>query len=120
MMDLKEFYTAVGGNYQNVMARLPSEQLIRKFLLKFKQDGSYALLLSSVKAGDQETAFRAAHTLKGVCQNLGIDRLLESSSAITEALRHGETASYENLLEKVTVDYDEAIDNLNKLFGDQA
>ncbi len=118
-MDLKEFYTAVGGNYQNVMARLPSEQLVRKFLFKFMEDGSYTLLVNSIKAGDYETAFRAAHTLKGVCQNLGIDRLLQSSSAITEALRHGETASYEDLLEKVTKDYTEAIQSLKQLFADQ-
>ncbi len=37
--------------------------------------------------GDTETAFRAAHTLKGICMNLGFDRLYEASYDITEVLR---------------------------------
>ena len=32
-------------------------------------------------------AFRAAHTLKGVCANLSFNKLLDSSSRLTEELR---------------------------------
>ena len=34
-----------------------------------------------------ELAFRAAHTLKGVCMNLGFDHLYKPSFEITESLR---------------------------------
>ena len=34
-----------------------------------------------------EDAFRSAHTLKGVCQNLSFDRLYEVSNELTELLR---------------------------------
>ena len=36
-----------------------------------------------------ELAFRAAHTLKGVCMNLGFDHLYKLSFEITESLRTG-------------------------------
>ena len=36
-----------------------------------------------------ELAFRAAHTLKGVCMNLGFDHLYNPSFEITESLRTG-------------------------------
>ena len=47
-----------------------SERLVQKFVLKFLDDGGYALLRSSLEAGDREVAFRVAHTIKGVCTNL--------------------------------------------------
>ena len=34
-----------------------------------------------------EDAFRGAHTLKGVCQNLSFDHLYEVSNELTELLR---------------------------------
>lgn len=38
-------------------------------------------------AGDAKEAFVAAHTLKGVSQNLGFDNLYEPAVVVTEALR---------------------------------
>ena len=36
-------------------------------------------------------AFRAAHTIKGICLNLGFDKLYQASSDITEQLRGKDT-----------------------------
>mgnify|MGYP000290853416 FL=1 len=47
-------------------------------------------LTQAMDAGDVETAFRAAHTLKGICANLGFKSLFEVSYEITEALRAGD------------------------------
>ena len=44
-------------------------------------------LTESLKEKDGECAFRAAHTLKGVCANLGLDRLYEADCELTEKLR---------------------------------
>ncbi len=44
---------------------------------------------------------RAAHTLKGVCLNLGFDELYEASAEITEKLRGKETAGSEDMFQKV-------------------
>ncbi|XCP83518.1 Hpt domain-containing protein [Roseburia hominis] len=104
-MTLQECYNAIGGNYAEVFARLHSERLVRKFVLKFLDDKSYELLCVSMAEKDYDEAFRAAHTIKGVCQNLGFDRLLESSSKLSDALRHGWTPEADVLVEQVKEDY---------------
>ena len=62
---------------------------MQKFVLKFLGDASYDTLLQSMEAGDYESAFRAAHTIKGVGQNLGFTHLYQSAGALSEALRGG-------------------------------
>ena len=83
-MTIQECYEAIGGNYEDVLRRLRSEVLIRKFTLKFLEDQSYSLLKQALGDNNYEEAFRGAHTLKGVCQNLSFDRLYEVSSELTE------------------------------------
>lgn len=79
-MTLQECYAALGGDYEDVLARLRSERLVRKFVLKYLDDPSFTLLCSSMEEKNYEEAFRAAHTIKGMCQNLSFTKLLESSS----------------------------------------
>ena len=74
-MTIQECYAALEGDYQEVLGRLYSEALVTKFVGKFLADQSYQLLESSLKAGDYDEAFRAAHTLKGVTQNLSFTKL---------------------------------------------
>ena len=88
-MTLEQVYAAIGGDYKGVMERLPSADFVRRFALKFLQDDSFPNLKKALEEKDAPTAFRAAHTLKGVCQNLGFDALYAPSSALTEALRGG-------------------------------
>lgn len=104
-MTLQELYSEIGGDYQEVRGRLPSDKFIQKFVLKFVDDKSYELLLSSLEQGDGEEAFRAAHTIKGMCQNLGFSRLMDSSSQLTEALRGGLSPEAGPLAERVKEDY---------------
>ena len=85
-MTLEQMYAAIGGDYKAVMERLPSADFVRRFALKFLQDDSFPNLKKALEAQDAPTAFRAAHTLKGVCQNLGFDALYAPASALTEAL----------------------------------
>lgn len=86
-MTLEQVYAAIGGDYKGVMERLPSADFVRRFALKFLQDDSFPNLKKALEEKDAPTAFRAAHTLKGVCQNLGFDALYVPSSALTEAPR---------------------------------
>lgn len=108
-MTLRECYDAMGANYEEVLGRLRSEKLIQKFALKFLDDTSYRLLTDSMAAGDYAEAFRGAHTIKGVCSNLGFTRLLASSSALTEALRNGYTPEADGLLEQTRADYEKTV-----------
>ena len=56
-MTLNEFYTTVGGNYEDVIARLHSEAFTEKFLRMIPQDNSLPLLKEAAAAGDVPTAF---------------------------------------------------------------
>ena len=76
-MTMQECYKAIGGNYEAVLGRLHSEALIQRFTLKFLEDQSYLQLKQALENKYYEDAFRSAHTLKGVCQNLSFDRLYE-------------------------------------------
>ena len=114
-MNLKECYTALGGDYESVLSRLMTEKLVNKFVLKFLNDASYENLVKSINEGNIEDAFRAAHTLKGVCQNLSFDRLFKSSNEITEVLRDGDIAKANELLPKIEADYKQTVDAINSL-----
>ena len=107
-MTLKECYAALGGDYDEAIGRLRSERLVQKFVLKFINDGSYQLLCDSLAAGNRDEAFRAAHTIKGVCANLAFNTLLNSSEALTDALRDGKPPQpgEEALIAQVKADYD--------------
>lgn len=100
-MTLKECYDALGGNYEDTVRRLYNE----KFLFKFEEDPSFENLKKALEEEDLEAAFRAAHTLKGVAQNMGFDNLAESSSVLTEALRSRKVMPYAEQVEKVCKDY---------------
>lgn len=105
-MTLKECYAALGGNYEDVMTRLPSEGFVQKFVLKFLDDKSYELLCTSLETGDAQEAFRAAHTIKGMCQNLSFTGLGEAASVMTEALRGGDLDAGKALLDAVRGEYE--------------
>ena len=48
-MTMRECYEAIGGNYEDVMGRLHSEALIRRFTLKFLEDQSYIQLKQALE-----------------------------------------------------------------------
>lgn len=121
-MTLQECYTALGGDYADVSARLHSDRLVQKFVLKFLNDKSYDLFCTSMEEKNYEEAFRAVHTIKGVCQNLGFTRLLESSSRMADALRHGWTPEADQFVDRMKSDYQitaAAIRQFNKECGGQ-
>ena len=103
-MTLQDCYAALGGNYADVSARLHSDRLVQKFLLKYLDDPSFQQLCTAMEEKDYELAFRAAHTIMGVCQNLSFTQLLDSSSQLSDALRHGWPPEADPLLERVKAD----------------
>lgn len=109
-MTLQECYTALEGDYEEVLSRLRSERLIQKFVLKFPDDPSYRLLCDSMDSQDWAEAFRGAHTIKGVCQNLGFTLLGQSSSQLCEALRGGCPPQNPGLFPQVRSDYEKTVD----------
>ena len=119
-MLLKECYDSFGGSYEDVKSRISSDAIIQKFALRFLSEPSFDNLKVSLADENYEEAFRAAHSLKGVCANLSFMKLGASSSELTEELRGKNAQSVDKdlcmkLLEKVTEDYNEVIAALKKL-----
>ena len=114
-MTVKECYEQMGADYEGVLGRLRSEVLIKKFAKKFLDDGSFRSLKDNLVQKNGEEAFRAAHTLKGVCQNLGFDNLYKASFDITEKLRGRDTEGCEELLAKVEEQYNNTVDAIHMM-----
>ena len=49
-MTLQEFYDRIGGDYKATISRLPSEALIKKFVLKYPGDPSFNQLKDALAA----------------------------------------------------------------------
>lgn len=116
-MTIQQCYEAFGGNYDEVISRLRTDERVARFLQKVVDDGSYKLLCDSVASGNADEAFRAAHTLKGVCMNLSITKFAESASALTEALREKREINddLQPLLQRVKEDYELTINSILQL-----
>ena len=92
-MDIRRFYELTGGDYDAAMRRFMTEGRLEKFTRMFAEDPSYGELEASLASDNLEEAFRAAHTLKGVCLNLSFTGLFQSVDAVTELLRHADPDS---------------------------
>ena len=115
-MTIPEFYQQIGVNYDDVLRRMGKEERIRKYLYKMKDDETFGQLKKSFAAGDYESAFRAAHSLKGICLNLALDPVTGSAVALTEALRSDPIAlEAPQLLACVEADYEKLMELLDKL-----
>lgn len=89
-MTLQECYAQMGVDYSGVLSRMGKEARVRKYLALFPDEPSFSTLCQAMEAGDGPEAFRAAHSLKGICMNLDLAPLLRSVSTLTEQLRGGE------------------------------
>ena len=115
-MTTAECYALIGADYTEVLRRMGNEDRVRRFLLKFAEEPSYGLLCRSVEAGDAKEAFRAAHSIKGVCLNLGLTALYRSAGDLCEELRGGAfTDAVPGLLRRVGEDYQKTNDALVEL-----
>lgn len=64
-----------------------NEALYIKFLTKFEKDESFADIEKYVAEKNAEEIFKAAHTLKGVAANLGLDQIAQNASDVVEIFR---------------------------------
>lgn len=88
-MTLQECFETIQADYNGVMGRLMTEERVVRFLIKFLDDSSYTNLMEALAGENYEDAFRAAHNMKGVCQNLGITGLGNAAGELCEVLRGG-------------------------------
>ena len=116
-MTMEECYQELGGNYAGICKLLSNPSLIERFTARFLDDPSYYDLCREIENGNRQAAFRAAHTLKGVCANLSFTRLMETVSRLMEVLRPEADRIPDAavaLLEDVRQDYQHTVDAIRK------
>lgn len=106
-MNMQECYRKLGGDFKDITTRLPSVSLVERFIAKFLEDRTFETLCRKMAAGNQNDAFAAAHTLKGVSGNLAFTALFDASSRLTEELRGTDEITQDavSLLEEVKEHY---------------
>ncbi len=114
-MTIKECYEQIGSDYEDVLGRLGKKEFVQRFALKFLEDDNFGVLKEALEKEDAEQAFRAAHTLKGICLNLGFQKLYEVSSELTEKLRGRTLEGSQELFLKVEEEYHKTIDALKNV-----
>ena len=86
-MTLQEFYARVGGDYNATLSRLPSEALVKKFILKYPGDPSFAQLEGRAGRPGLGAGFpRQPHTERRGPE-LRMDRLYKAAAALCDAVR---------------------------------
>ncbi len=114
-MQIKEFYKAIGSDYQKVFSRLCSNELIMKYVNAFSHDESYDRFVTEYQNGNLEEAYRAIYSLKGISLNLGFYLLSKSCIKISEALRGGENGVTAQMIEELTQNYNLVVENIKKI-----
>lgn len=109
---------ALGMNIERTLTRLANnESLLFRLLTRFTQETSYERLVEAIEKGDAKEAFEAAHTLKGLAGNLGLDALYTEISPLTELLRSGDLDQAVPLFPAVQEKYIQAIETISQMDG---
>ncbi len=115
-MTVRELYDAVNGDYEDILGRLRSDDLILRFLRKFLTEPSYAHMCSAAELGDVQETIMAAHRLKGVAANLSFTDLCEKLVALLTQLRQeNQTEIDKDLMEAVIIQYEKTIHLVEQL-----
>lgn len=115
-MTMEECYTRLGADYADVLRRLGKEEWVKHFLCKLPEDESFPHLCKAMEMQSETEAFRAAHSLKGVCMNLGLTSMSRSVGMLTDELRKGViTAAAQSLYQQVAQEYRAALQVIEKL-----
>ena len=115
-MKLKECYEAMNGDYEDVMARLPREASIIKFLRRFAENKEFEELIIAGGEKDYKRVFELSHDLKGMAANLSITGFQKAVSEVCEQTRNREPDdNFDELLLKAKEEYDKAISAIAEL-----
>ena len=115
-MTAKEFYEMIGGDYNRVIEILKKDENVVLFANMFLEDTGFQGLDDAMRKKEYEEAFKAAHKLKGVCQNMAFDKMTEVVQEMTEALRgKADIAKAEWLFPQLEEVYHLTVDNISNL-----
>ena len=106
----KEQLRRAGIDADGLLERfMGSEALAERFLKQFPSDCNMQQLTAALAAGDNQAALTAAHTLKGVCGNLSMNRLYELLTRQVAAMRADDWQGANALMPEITQAYRQVI-----------
>ena len=88
-MTLAELYETIDGDYEKALRVLRMDKLIDKHIRKLATNGIIEALIAAGDALDPTAMFEAAHAVKGYCANLGLTRIADLASELSEEYRPG-------------------------------
>ena len=113
MMTIKDLYEKIGADYDEALSRMQKEERMIKYVGLFINDTSFNDLKMAMEDDNMEEAFKAAHTLKGLCANLSFKKMFIESSDLTEALRNNtDIAHAKEIYPKLLDTYLDTISNI--------
>ena len=87
---------------------------MEKFLKKFPADTNYTKLEEAILQENKEEALVAAHTLKGVCGNLSMQKMFELMTEQVGLFRAGEWQQATDMMPEVRAAYHNIIDAIEE------
>lgn len=115
---MKEKLTEIGVDYDEVLKRfMGKEDFYLRMLKKFLDDKNYEGLKQAVEQKNWPEVFTHAHTVKGLCGNLGLGGMLEYIGPLTEEVRSEpyDEASIVNYMNSVSEVYEKTIETIRSL-----
>ena len=88
-MTLQDLYTSIEGNYAQAKRIMQMDKLIARYLTKLEGSKLDESMRAAAETLDATALFEGSHAMKGVCGNLGLDKLAAMASEISEEFRPG-------------------------------
>jgi HPt (histidine-containing phosphotransfer) domain-containing protein len=103
---IDELRNTDGVDIEGALERMGgSEELYETILGMFLQDENYTALKDAMEKGDEENALGYAHTIKGMCGNLGFTKLFSYSDDMVETFRKNRDCDVNLLMTQITEEY---------------
>lgn len=88
-MTIRELYQQMDADYDDLLTRLPKEELVGRFLQKYIDSSDFEKMIKAYVDEDYEKVFETSHNLKGMSANLSLIKTQKTISEICEAVRNG-------------------------------
>lgn len=85
-MNIRSIYDAAGGDYNTAFRRIPSDELIGSFLLRFPSDPTYGELMEARERESAEEIYRSALS-RSLASVLGLKKLALAADELAERAR---------------------------------
>lgn len=108
--------SANGCNIEEALNRLLQDRsLYYKFLCDFKKDENFYLLKNALINGEMDSSILYAHTLKGLCANLGFEKIMILTVELLNILKSKSNKKYMDVFNEIEENYLKICDILNEI-----